>query len=195
MNKNLKLFWKLYINSFKLSAFTFGGGYVIVPLMKKQFVDKLGWIEEKEMLDFVAIAQSSPGAIAVNTSVLVGFRLAGVAGAVVTLLGTVTPCIVLLTAISYFYVAFSSNVVVQNVLHGMQAGVSAVILDVIYSMGSKIIKSKSALAIIIMLLAFAAVYFLKVNVAFVVLISGVLGMLSNVKPAKRKEEQSLDGLS
>ena len=189
MKKDFKFFVKLYFNTFKLSAFTFGGGYVIVPLMKKQFVDKLGWIDEKEMLDFVAIAQSSPGAIAVNTSVLVGYSLAGVPGAIITILGTVTPPLVLLTAISYFYVAFSSNAVVQDVLHGMQAGVSAVILDVIYTMGSKVFKSKSLLSVAIMLLAFAAVYFLKVNVILVILISGIFGILSSVIPSARKGEQ------
>lgn len=188
MKKDFKFFYKLYWHTFKLSAFTFGGGYVIVPLMKKQFVEKLGWIDEKEMLDFVAIAQSSPGAIAVNTSVLVGFHLAGVVGAIVTILGTITPPLVLLTVISYFYAAFSSNEAVQAVLHAMQSGVSAVILDVIYTMSSRIVKSKSLLAIIIMLLAFAAVYFLKLNVIFIVLISGVLGMLSSIAPLKRKGE-------
>ena len=76
---------------FLYSAFTFGGGYVIVPLLKKKFVDDLKWIEEEEMLDLTAISQSSPGAMAVNTSMLIGYRVAGTAGALVTILGTVLP--------------------------------------------------------------------------------------------------------
>lgn len=76
-----KVLWKLFISTLYLSAFTFGGGYVIVTLMKKKFVDDLHWIDEKEMLDLVAIAQSSPGAIAVNGAIVVGYKLAGIAGA------------------------------------------------------------------------------------------------------------------
>lgn len=73
-------YWKLFSSTFYLSAFTFGGGFVIIPLMKKKFVDNLHWIEEEEMLDLTAIAQSSPGAIAVNASILVGYRVAGWSG-------------------------------------------------------------------------------------------------------------------
>jgi chromate transporter len=95
MKKNLKFYWKLFSSTFLLSAFTFGGGYVIVPLMRKKFVDEFHWIEEKEMLDLVAISQSSPGAIAVNAAILIGYRLAGVLGAFVTILGTVLPCLII----------------------------------------------------------------------------------------------------
>ena len=77
MKKDFKIYWTLFTSTFYLSAFTFGGGFVIVPLMKKKFVDDLNWIEEKEMLDLTAISQSSPGAIAVNASILIGYRIAG----------------------------------------------------------------------------------------------------------------------
>ena len=72
MEKNLKFYLKLFSSTFYLSAFTFGGGFVIIPLMKKQFVDKYKWIEEEEMIDLIAIAQASPGAVAVNAAILVG---------------------------------------------------------------------------------------------------------------------------
>ena len=84
-----KVLWKLFISTLYLSAFTFGGGYVIVTLMKKKFVDDLHWIDEKEMLDLVAIAQSSPGAIAVNGAIVVGYKLAGIAGVLVSILETI----------------------------------------------------------------------------------------------------------
>ena len=92
-----------------LSAFTFGGGYVIVPLMRKKFVEEYRWIEEKEMLDLVAIGQSAPGPIAVNTSILVGYRLAGVPGAFFTILGTVLPPLIIISVISLFYTAFRES--------------------------------------------------------------------------------------
>ena len=78
MRRDARTFGTLFLSTFKLSAFTFGGGYVIIPLMRKQFVDRLGWLEEQEMLDLTAIAQSSPGPIAVNAAILLGYRVAGV---------------------------------------------------------------------------------------------------------------------
>ena len=76
MKKDLAFYRKLFTSTFYLSAFTFGGGYVIIPLMRKKFVEQFHWIEEEEMLDLTAIAQSAPGAIAVNASILIGYRLA-----------------------------------------------------------------------------------------------------------------------
>ena len=89
MKKDFAFYRKLFTSTFYLSAFTFGGGYVIIPLMRKKFVEQFHWIEETEMLDLTAIAQSAPGPIAVNASILIGYRLAGFAGAMVSTLGTV----------------------------------------------------------------------------------------------------------
>ena len=100
---------KMFTSTFTLSMFTFGGGFVIVPLMKKKFVDELHWVEEKEMMDLVAIAQSSPGAIAVNGSIIIGYRLKGIVGALVNILATVLPPLIILTIISYCYDAFRRN--------------------------------------------------------------------------------------
>ena len=96
----------LFTSTFTLSAFTFGGGFVIIPLMRKKFVEQLHWIDEEEMMDLTAIAQSSPGAIAVNASILVGYRVAGVPGALVTVLGTVLPPLIILSIISFFTLRF-----------------------------------------------------------------------------------------
>ena len=128
--------WRLFLATFQLSAFTLGGGYVIVPLMKKQFVDKLGWLDEHTMLDFTAIAQSTPGAMAVNASVLVGYHLRGLPGALVSTAGTVLPPLLILSVISLGYRAFIENRLLQYVLHGMEAGVCAVIADVVASMAT-----------------------------------------------------------
>ena len=129
-------FMETFISTLYLSAFTFGGGYVIVTLMKKKFVDDLHWIDEKEMLDLVAIAQSSPGAIAVNGAIVVGYKLAGIAGVLVSILGTMLPPFVIISVISAFYQAFRSNFFISQMLEGMQAGVGAVIASVTYEMGS-----------------------------------------------------------
>lgn len=177
MEKNGSFYWKLFVSTFTLSAFTFGGGYVIVPLMRKKFAEELGWIDQTEMMDMVAIAQSCPGPLAVNTSIMIGYRLAGLAGAFVAIVGTVLPPLLIISIISFFYQAFRANAVVAAVLRGMQAGVAAVIIDVIWKMGSDIVQEKSALSIAIMLLAFAASYWLGVNVALVIIVCGVIGGL------------------
>lgn len=117
--KNNKLI-QLFVSTLYLSAFTFGGGYVIVTLMKKKFVDTLHWIDQDEMLDLVAIAQSSPGAIAVNGAIVVGYKIAGIPGLLVSILGTVIPPFIIISAISVFYEIFQSNIYVKLILDGMQ---------------------------------------------------------------------------
>ena len=89
MKRDRGFYLKLFASTFSLSAFTFGGGYVIIPMMRRKFVEQYHWMEEEEVLDMAAIAQSSPGPVAVNAAILMGFRLAGAAGALVAALGTV----------------------------------------------------------------------------------------------------------
>lgn len=185
--KSLKLFWKLFSSTFYLSAFTFGGGYVIVPLMRKKFVEDLHWIEENEMLDLTAIAQSSPGAMAVNASILVGYRIAGFAGALVTVFGTILPPLIILSVISLFYQWFSTNVWIAALLKGMQAGVGAVIADVVISMGWDVIKTKSILSILIMVCAFTATFVFDINVVLIILACGVIGLIATlIRPRRGK---------
>ena len=104
-----KVLWKLLLSTLYISAFTFGGGFVIITFMKRKFVDELHWIDEDEMLDLAALAQSSPGAIAVNAAILVGWRVAGFAGMLVAVVGTIVPPMLILTVISFFYQAFATN--------------------------------------------------------------------------------------
>ena len=185
MKKDLKFFWTLFISTFTLSAFTFGGGYVIVPLMRKKFVETLGWIDEEEMLDLIAIAQSAPGPIAVNSSIIIGYRLAGIPGALVTTFGTVLPPMVILSAISQFYTAYRDNVVVSLVLKGMGIGEAAVIVDVVYTMAKGVVKTKDALWIIVMCVALVVALFTSVNVVFVILACGVIGAINVIAQDKK----------
>lgn len=165
----------LFFSMFSISAFTFGGGFVIVTLMKQKFVDKLHWLDETEMLDMTAIAQSSPGAIAVNAAILVGWRTSGFAGMLAAVAGTILPPIVILSVISLFYEAFATNRYVALVLRGMQAGVAAVILSVVVDLGGKVIHQRRALPIILMALAFVATAVLDVNVVFIILAAALVG--------------------
>lgn len=165
----------LFLSTLKISAFTFGGGYVIVPMLRSRFVNSLHWIEDAEMLDLIAIAQSSPGPIAVNASVLIGYRTAGIKGALTTILGTVLPPLVILSVISMFYTVFRDNTIVGYVLRGMQAGVAAVITDVVITMAHNVIKDRRIFPILIMLAAFTAAYIFNVNVIYIVIICAVIG--------------------
>ncbi len=190
MKKDLHFYWKLFYSTFLLSAFTFGGGFVIVPLMRKKFVEQYGWLEEKEMLNITAIAQSSPGAIAVNASILVGYRLAGVLGSVVTIVATVLPPLIIISVISFFYAAFRSNPVVNAVMHGMQAGVAAVIADVVLRMGKSIVDEKKISSVLVTLGAFIAVYFLDINIIIIILVCGALGAFFALRREKSRKERS-----
>ena len=175
LNNELKkkhLLLELFLSTLYISSFTFGGGFTF---MKRKFVDELHWIDEQEMLDLVALAQSSPGAIAVNAAILVGWRVCGFAGMLTAVLGTILPPMIILSVISLFYAAFASNVYVALVLKGMQAGVAAVILDVTCSLGGSVLKEKSVFSIIIMAAAFAATFFFNVNVIYIILTAGLLG--------------------
>lgn len=178
MKRDIKFYFKLFASMFYISAFTFGGGYVIVPLMRKKFVNEYHWIEEQEMLDLTAIAQSTPGPIAVNAAILVGYRVAGYLGSIITIIATVLPPLIILSVISVVYTAFINNLIIQYILRGMKAGVAAVIIDVVISMIISLMKDKKAIPIIVMISAFAATFVFKINVVIIILLSGLIGAVS-----------------
>ena len=178
--------WRLFWTTLYISSFTFGGGFVIVTFMKRKFVDELGWIDEEEMLDFTALAQSCPGAIAVNAAILVGWKVCGLAGMLTAVLGTILPPMVILSVISVFYRAFADNLWVSLALKGMQAGVAAVILSVAWDLGCGALRAGKVPAGLVMAAAFAASFFLDVNVVLIILAAAVLGALG-VLLRRRKE--------
>ncbi len=186
--KKGKLLMKLFFSMLYISTFTFGGGFVIVTLMKKKFVDEYQWITEEEMLDFTALAQSSPGAIAVNAAILVGWKIAGFMGMVVAIIGTIIPPMVILGTISFFYQAFASNRYVALALKGMQAGVAAVIGDVVCHLGGNVIKEKSFISIIIMVAAFVSTFFFNVNVIVIIIAAALVGVIRALISKKEKKQ-------
>lgn len=174
---NAKTYRTLFFSTLKLSACTFGGGFVIIPLMRKKFVEELGWIEEQEMLDMTAIAQSSPGAIAVNASILVGYHIAGLPGALITAFGTILPPLVIISIISLFYQAFRDNIFVSMAMAGMLCGVAAVICDVVINMAKTVLHDKKVLPALVLVGSFVAVRYFKVNIIIVILVCGLIGAL------------------
>lgn len=175
-----KLLLQLFLSTLYISAFTFGGGFVIITFMKRKFVNELHWIDDEEMLDLAALAQSSPGAIAVNAAILVGWRVAGLAGMLVAVLGTILPPMCILTVISFFYAAFAANPYVAVTMKGMQAGVAAVILDVVCELGLGVAKQKSVRQWAVMIAAFVATVVFKVNVIYIILAAALIGIIAEV---------------
>ena len=169
--------WKLFSSTFMLSAFTFGGGYVIVTLMKERFVDRYHWIEEEEMLDMTAIAQSAPGPIAV--------KLAKIPGVLVSVAGTILPPFLILSLISLFYDAFADNIWVSTVLDGMQAGVAALIAAVVWDMSAGVVREHNALDIMVLIAAFALNQFFGVNVVIIIFACIVIGVIRSIAGRKK----------
>ena len=168
---------KLFISTFLISAFTVGGGFVLIPLMKAKFVDEYGWLKENEALDLVSIAQSAPGVMACNSSIIMGYRMGGFLGSITALLATVLPPLITLTVISYFYDAVASNPYVRMFLKGMQCGVTAILINVVLDLVIKQVKKKLALPLIIMAGAFVAAVVFKINIMQIIAVVAVIGFL------------------
>lgn len=183
------ILWNLFKSMFVLSSCTFGGGFVIVSLMKKKFVEELGWLDEDEMLDITAITQSSPGPLPVNASVIIGYRMCGILGSVIAISGTIIPPMVIISIISVFYTEFRTNKYIAIALQVMRAGVAAVIFDVVINLMKNVLKTKRYLYIAMMIVGFIATYLLKVsamNVILVCLLIGIVDLMLELKKNKVK---------
>ncbi len=155
-----------------------------MPLMKRSFVEKHAVLTEKEMLDYTAVAQSAPGAVAVNAAILVGMKTGGILGAAITLLATILPPLIIITAVALVYEAFSESIVISAVLRGMRAGICAVIADAVLSMISTVTKDFTKdslfgwLRILIMPVSFVLAFVFKVNAAVIISVGAVLGVVT-----------------
>lgn len=178
---------RLFLNSLLISACTFGGGFVIVTLMKRKYVDELHWLDEREMLDYTALAQSSPGAIAVNAAVLVGWKVGGFPGMLLAALGTVLPPVLILTVISYFYAAFAAMPLVALILKGMRAGVAAVILDVVLSLGGKLFEGEKIFNAVLLAIAFLLSFLTDLSVIWLILATVLTGTVRALILKRRRK--------
>ena len=184
---SLQVYWQLFKNIFVLSACTFGGGFVIISMMKKKFVEKLHWISEEEMLDMTAIAQSAPGAMGVNIAIIMGYRIRKLPGALICTLGAILPPLIIISAISVCYRQFKANAVIALALQVMRAGVAAVIFDVVINLASNIIKTKSMLWPLVMIAAFVAVAWFKVSAIVLIIVCAVIGLFYSVRKERKDE--------
>ena len=173
--RDKNFYWQLFKSTFIISMFTVGGGYVIIPLLKAKYVDEYHWINDEETLNMVAIAQSTPGIMAVNTAIMLGYRMAGVLGALVGMFATILPPLIIITIVASFYDLIAKNENVQLVLKGMQCGATALLLNVAIDLLKKQFAKKLLLPIVIIIATFAANIFFDVNIMLLVAIDGIIG--------------------
>lgn len=182
--------WTLFKSMFVLSACTFGGGFVIVSLMKKKYVEELKWLEEDEMLDVTAITQSAPGPLPVNASVIIGYRMAGVVGSLTAIMGTILPPMIIISIISVFYDQFRTNPYIATALQVMRAGVAAVIFDVVINLAQNVVRTKRILYISMMIIAFIATYLLDVSAMIVILTCLGIGLVDLAVTLYKKKKEA-----
>ena len=198
--KKIKSLWMLFITLFKIGAFTFGGGYAMVAVLQKELVERKKWIEQEEFLDIIAIAESTPGPIAINSATYIGYKVAGVFGSVFATLGVVLPSFIVIFLISLVFDKFLSLVWVQYAFRGIQACVAYLIL----SAGFKMFKSlkKTAFNIILfsitlVVLVCLSIFAVEFSTIFYVLIGGAIGLtayfISLIKNKKKAKTANNDG--
>lgn len=167
-----KLF-TMFLSFLKIGAFTFGGGYAMVPLMEVEVVEKRKWISSEEFLDILVVSQTFPGAIAVNTSIFIGYKIRGVVGAVIALLGTILPSFFIILLVVSFFMQFRYNHFVDLVFKGIGAAVPAMVLAAVFSLTKSM--KRSYLNIAIAALSVAAISFMHVHPVIVIIVSGMFG--------------------
>ena len=188
MNKNLELF----LTFLKIGATTFGGGYAMIPQIKSEFVEKKGWISEDEMLEMIAVSESTPGPIAINMATFIGYKEKKVIGSIASTLGVILPSIIIILVISIFFDRFIENKYVAYAFKGIKCAVSFLIIKA----GIELIKKmeKKVIPIIILTLSFALAISMEIfgfhfSSIFIILAGGVIGLIVYLCSKKKTEEE------
>lgn len=184
--KDWNKLWKLFATFFKIGAFTFGGGYAMIPLIQKEAVEKNGWVSDDDILEIIAIAESTPGPIAINSATFVGYRTCGVLGAMCATLGVVLPSFVIILAISYVLREFQQIKAVQYAFNGIRAGVLALLFKALWGMYKK--SPKGWVSYVVMAGAFLTTAFAGINVLYVIIGCALFGLITSLL-AQRREKQ------
>ncbi len=185
MKQNFKKLWSLFSTFFKIGAFTFGGGYAMVPLIQKEAVENHKWITDDDILEIIAIAESTPGPIAINSATFVGYRTCGVLGAMCATLGVVLPSFGVILAISYVLEQFQEIKAVQYAFNGIRVGVMALLFKALWSMYQK--SPKGWVSYVVMGGAFLLTAVCKVTVLPVIVGCALFGLITALL-AERKGE-------
>ncbi len=186
MQGKFKTLWQVFITFFKIGAFTFGGGYAMIPLIQKETVEHHGWVTDEDILEIIAIAESTPGPIAINSATFVGYRTCGVLGSVAATLGVVLPSFVLIYAISFVLRQFQELKAVQYAFQGIRAGVLALLCKALWGMYKK--NEKNWASYLVMAGSFILTGLLDVSVLPVLIGCAVFGLIT-AKRMERKVEK------
>ena len=176
MKVSLKILWQVFSTFFKIGAFTFGGGYAMIPLIQREAVENRKWVTDEDILDIITIAESTPGPIAVNSATFVGYRAAGVLGSIAGTLGVVMPSFLIILLISYVLREFQDVLVVKYAFSGIRAGVLAMIIKALWGMYKKC--KKNLVSYIVMAAAFVLAAFLDVSVLPLLAGCAVFGLVT-----------------
>lgn len=177
MNEKSKgqILLELFICFFKIGAFTFGGGFAMIPLIEREIVDNKKWISEKDIIDVFAVAQSLPGAIAINTSTFIGYKVLGRLGAVVATVGVILPSLIIITLVAMFFSIVRGNPTFDAVFDGISPAIVALILVAGVKIAKESVKDK--LGVIILLCTVISITFLKVQAIFVIITGALIGLI------------------
>ena len=186
MKEKLKTCLTLFLTFLKIGAFTFGGGYAMIPIIEKEIVDKHGWITSEDILDIFAIAESTPGPIAINSATFIGYKIAGAFGSFCATFGVVLPSFTIISIISLVLREFSDIKAVQYAFNGIRAGVLALIIKALVSMYKK--APKDIFSYILMGASFILAAFTDINVIFVIIGCGVAGLVNSLIIKRRVKE-------
>lgn len=186
MKNKMKLLLKLFLTFFKIGAFTFGGGYAMIPLIQKETVETNKWISDDDILEIIAIAESTPGPIAINSATFVGYKVCGFWGSFFATLGVVLPSFIIILAISYVLREFQDIKAVKYAFNGIRAGVLALLIKAIISMYKKV--QKNLVSYIVMAFSFIIVAFFDINVLFVIIGCALIGLISSLYAGRRTEK-------
>ena len=179
--------WQLFLTFMKIGGFTFGGGYAMIPLIQKETVEVKKWITDDDILEIIAIAESTPGPIAINSATFVGYRTAGVLGSMAATLGVVLPSFVIITLISFVLTQFQELKAVQYAFFGIRAGVLALIVKAFWTMYKKC--PKGIVSYIVWGFAFICSAFTGLNVMVVIVCSALFGLVTTLINKRRLDNK------
>lgn len=171
----LKKLWKIFFAFFRIGAFTIGGGYAMLPLIEKEVVDNQKWVDSEEIVDVFAIVQSVPGVIAINSSIFIGYKIYGMAGALAAALGVILPSFITILVIAFLLFNIKDNVYLEKAFTGVRAGVTAMIGLTAVKLGKSVIKDKVAAALA--LISFTAIVILDIHAILAIIGGAVFGYL------------------
>jgi chromate transporter len=168
----------LFLTFFKIGLFTFGGGYAMIPFIHQYAVEKYKWITDEEFLDIIAIAESTPGPIAINSATYIGHKVKGIKGSAMATLGVVLPSVIIIVLIAAFFMQYKDNVWVEYAFKGVRIGVAILVLNAAIRMYKKL--DKNILSYVLILIGFSMILFELLPVILVIAIGGVIGIISQV---------------